>query len=205
MFSTCVQTLLVEGVIDLRKPRELGRNSTIDIAPFPAGHLFLPRLLFLNSSGEKAPDIRKSCQTVQFQIKIINICFYPQVIFSSRGSYVQTLLVEELVAATDALSREAASEALRLLLGSPPAALALNTLRALGPLRTFVVPLPTPIEIMSRRGAGCCLCVCVVLWELRVMNAVHAILRHAMCPVACLRVVEWRGAMLACLSAPTVT
>lgn len=74
----------------------------------------------------------------------------PQVIFSTRGSYVQELLVDELVAATDALSREAVSELLRLVLGSAPAALTLNTLQALGPLRTFVAPLPTPIEIMSR-------------------------------------------------------
>eukprot|EP00879_Flechtneria_rotunda_P002659 GHRR01002863.1.p1 GENE.GHRR01002863.1~~GHRR01002863.1.p1 ORF type:complete len:1118 (+),score=442.23 GHRR01002863.1:702-4055(+) len=72
------------------------------------------------------------------------------VIFSKQGSYVQQLLVDELVVAADALSREAASEVLRLLLGSAPAVLALSGLEALGPLRPLVLPFPTPLELLDR-------------------------------------------------------
>lgn len=72
------------------------------------------------------------------------------VIFSRRGNYVQELLVEELVAAADALSREALSETLRLVLGSAPAVVALSSLEALGPLRPLLVPFVTPLELLSR-------------------------------------------------------
>jgi hypothetical protein len=44
----------------------------------------------------------------------------PQLVFAKDGSYAQELLVEELVAATDAMSREALSEALRLVGAQPP-------------------------------------------------------------------------------------
>jgi aarF domain-containing kinase len=71
-------------------------------------------------------------------------------VFSKKGSYVQQLLVEELVAATDALSREALSETLRLLLGSAPVALAMSNLEALGPLRPLLLPFTTPLELLSR-------------------------------------------------------
>eukprot|EP00775_Hariotina_reticulata_P007498 gene7498-7708_t len=69
---------------------------------------------------------------------------------SPKGSYVQQLLVEELVAATDALSREALSGTLRLLLGSAPVALAMSSLEALGPLRPLLLPFTTPLEVLSR-------------------------------------------------------
>lgn len=72
------------------------------------------------------------------------------VVFSKKGSYVQELLVEELVAAADALSREALSESLRLVLGSAPAVVAMSSLEALGPLRPLLVPFVTPFELLSR-------------------------------------------------------
>ncbi len=73
-----------------------------------------------------------------------------QLVFSDKGAYVQELLVEELVAAADALSREALGEVVRRVLGSTPAVLALGTVEALGPLRPLLLPLPTPLEILSR-------------------------------------------------------
>lgn len=71
-------------------------------------------------------------------------------VFNKKGSYVQQLLVDELVAAADAMSREALSETLRLVLGSAPAAVALSSLEALGPLRPLLVPFATPLELLSR-------------------------------------------------------
>jgi aarF domain-containing kinase len=71
-------------------------------------------------------------------------------VFSRRGSYVQELLVEELVAAADALSRDALSQTLRVLLGSAPVAVAMSSLEALGPLRPLLLPLTTPLELLSR-------------------------------------------------------
>ena len=58
--------------------------------------------------------------------------------------------MDELVAAIDALSREAASELLRRVLGSTPAVVALSGLEALGPLRPLLLPLPTPLEVLTR-------------------------------------------------------
>lgn len=58
------------------------------------------------------------------------------------------LIVEELVAATDAMSREALSEALRLVMGSATAVAALRSVEALGPLRAMILPIPLPIEML---------------------------------------------------------
>ncbi|KXZ45805.1 hypothetical protein GPECTOR_50g599 [Gonium pectorale] len=66
------------------------------------------------------------------------------------GSYASELLVEEMVVAVDALSRDALSRLLGRLLGSAPAALALRSVEALGPLRSVLLPLPTPVELLSR-------------------------------------------------------
>lgn len=71
-------------------------------------------------------------------------------VFSRKGSYVQTLLVEELVAAVDALSREALSETLRLVLCQPAVALAMSSLEAAGPLRPLLLPFTGPLELMAR-------------------------------------------------------
>jgi len=71
-------------------------------------------------------------------------------VFSRKGSYVQELLVEELVAAVDALSREALSDTLRLVLGSAPVALALSSLEAAGPLRPLLLPFTGPLELLAR-------------------------------------------------------
>lgn len=58
------------------------------------------------------------------------------------------LIVEELVAATDAMSREAMSEALHLLLGSATAVSALRGMGSLGPLRAMLMPIPLPMELL---------------------------------------------------------
>lgn len=71
-------------------------------------------------------------------------------VFSRKGSYVQELLVDELVAAVDALSREALSETLHLVLGSAPVALAMSSLEAAGPLRPLLLPFTGPLELMAR-------------------------------------------------------
>ena len=63
---------------------------------------------------------------------------------------LQEVLVDELVAAVDTLPRYAVSGALQRLLGSLPAALASNAVRALGPWRPLLLPLPTPLELLNR-------------------------------------------------------
>ena len=49
----------------------------------------------------------------------------------------------------DAMSREALSEALRLVMGSATAVTALRSVEALGPLRAMLMPLPLPMEMLS--------------------------------------------------------
>ena len=62
--------------------------------------------------------------------------------------YCLQLIVEELVAVIDAMSREALSEALRLVMGSATAVTALRSVEALGPLRAMLMPLPLPLEML---------------------------------------------------------
>eukprot|EP00210_Caulerpa_lentillifera_P000219 g213.t1 len=83
---------------------------------------------------------------------IINATFREalEVLFSSRGSYIQDLLVEEMVAATDALSREGLSRLAGAYMESVPAMVSLRTVEALGPLRTVLFPFLTPTEIVER-------------------------------------------------------
>ena len=64
------------------------------------------------------------------------------------GTALQQLIVEELVAVIDAMSREALSEALRLVMGSATAVTALRSVEALGPLRAMLMPLPLPLEML---------------------------------------------------------
>ncbi|KAG1666030.1 hypothetical protein FOA52_006904 [Chlamydomonas sp. UWO 241] len=64
-----------------------------------------------------------------------------RVVFSKDGLYVQELIVEELVAATDAMSRAGLSEAFRLVMSSAAAVSALSSVEALGPLRAMLSPL----------------------------------------------------------------
>lgn len=70
-------------------------------------------------------------------------------VFNPRGSYLQELMVGELVAAVDALSREALTSAAMAVLRSGPAALSSSAVQALGPLRPLLLPLPTPVELIS--------------------------------------------------------
>ncbi|GLI67906.1 hypothetical protein VaNZ11_012232 [Volvox africanus] len=72
-----------------------------------------------------------------------------KVVFSKDGSYAQELIVEEMVAAVDAMSREALGEALRLVLSSAGAVTALRSVEALGPLRSMLMPLPLPLEVLT--------------------------------------------------------
>ncbi|CAL5225145.1 g7925 [Coccomyxa viridis] len=73
-----------------------------------------------------------------------------KLVFRTEGSYAQEVLVDELVAAVDTLQRYAVSGALQGLLASLPAALASNAVRALGPWRPLLLPLPTPLELLNR-------------------------------------------------------
>ena len=54
--------------------------------------------------------------------------------------------MDEMVAAVDALSREALSRLVTSLLGSLPALAVGTTMSALGPLRGLLLPVPTPFE-----------------------------------------------------------
>ncbi len=58
--------------------------------------------------------------------------------------------MEELVAAVDSLQRYAVSEGLAAVLGSVPAALSRSAIGALGPWRPLLLPLPTPLELLTR-------------------------------------------------------
>jgi aarF domain-containing kinase len=71
-----------------------------------------------------------------------------KVVFAKDGSYAQELIVDELVAAVDAMSRQGLSEALKLVLGSATAVSALRNVEALGPLRTMLMPIPLPMDML---------------------------------------------------------
>ncbi|KAL0055837.1 hypothetical protein WJX82_004897 [Trebouxia sp. C0006] len=71
-----------------------------------------------------------------------------KIVFNRNGSYLQELLVDELVAGADAIGREAVSEVCRVILGTPPALATFGTLQALGPLRLVLAPFPTPFEVL---------------------------------------------------------
>ena len=58
--------------------------------------------------------------------------------------------MNELVAAVSSLQRLALSNFARRVLGSPPAALASGAVAALGPWRRVLLPLPTPLELLSQ-------------------------------------------------------
>lgn len=58
------------------------------------------------------------------------------------------------VAAVDALSRESLSRLVRGVLLSAPAAMSLRGVEALGPLRSVLLPLPTPVELLARWDSG---------------------------------------------------
>ena len=66
------------------------------------------------------------------------------------SALLQEVLVDELVAAVDTLQRYALSGAVQRVLGSLPAALASNAVRALGPWRPLLLPIPTPLELLNR-------------------------------------------------------
>eukprot|EP00798_Chlamydomonas_sp_ICE-L_P028315 gene28315-31427_t len=77
-----------------------------------------------------------------------------KVVFSKEGSYAQEILVEELVAATDAMSREALSEALGMVMSSATVVSSLRSVEALGPLRAMLIPLPMPLFGSSTFGGA---------------------------------------------------
>lgn len=52
----------------------------------------------------------------------------------------------------DAASRQLAATALGSLLGSAPALASLSAIEALGPWRSVLLPLPTPLELLNRWG-----------------------------------------------------
>jgi aarF domain-containing kinase len=57
-----------------------------------------------------------------------------------------------MVAAVDAMSREALGEALRMTLSSNAAITALRSVEALGPLRSMVLPMPLPLDFLASMG-----------------------------------------------------
>ena len=71
-------------------------------------------------------------------------------VMRAGGASLQEVLVDELVAAVDTLQRYAVSGAVQRVLSSLPAALASNAVRALGPWRPLLLPIPTPLELLNR-------------------------------------------------------
>lgn len=72
----------------------------------------------------------------------------PTASFAHHVVVPQELIVEEMVAAVDAMSREALGEALKLVLSSAGAVTALRSVEALGPLRSMLMPLPLPMDML---------------------------------------------------------
>ena len=72
-----------------------------------------------------------------------------KLVFRREGSFIADLLVDELAATVNALSREAALELSRLVLQSAAVAGSRGAVQALGPLRPFVAPFPLPSEVLS--------------------------------------------------------
>lgn len=66
---------------------------------------------------------------------------------------MQKLIVEEMVAATSALTREALCEAFKIVFASNAAVTALRNMEALGPLRALLAPIPTPLGFLSDVGS----------------------------------------------------
>jgi aarF domain-containing kinase len=65
---------------------------------------------------------------------------------------MQRLIVEEMVAAINALTREALCEAFKVVFASNAAVTALRNAEALGPLRALLLPIPTPLAFLSDVG-----------------------------------------------------
>ena len=63
--------------------------------------------------------------------------------------WLQEVVVDEAVAALDAVGRQAVSTVVGQLLGSVPAMATLSTVSALGPFRSVLFPLPTPFDFLS--------------------------------------------------------
>ncbi|CAG9463928.1 unnamed protein product [Pedinophyceae sp. YPF-701] len=73
-----------------------------------------------------------------------------RMIFSEEGAHVQELLVDELVASVDALSREAMGELVRIVVGSAGVTTALNEMEAFGPMTPIMVrPMGISLEMMA--------------------------------------------------------
>ena len=66
---------------------------------------------------------------------------------------MQKLMVEEMVAAINALTREALCEAFKVVFASNAAVTALRNTEALGPLRAVLAPIPTPLGFLSDVGS----------------------------------------------------
>lgn len=66
---------------------------------------------------------------------------------------MQKLMVEEMVAAINALTREALCEAFKVVFASNAAVTALRNTEALGPLRAVLAPIPTPLAFLSDMGS----------------------------------------------------
>eukprot|EP00892_Ulva_mutabilis_P008423 jgi/Ulvmu1/5953/UM026_0075.1 len=76
-----------------------------------------------------------------------------QSIFDTKGtSYIQELLVAELAATLESLSRSAAVTLLQRALQSSVTTGTLGLLNGLGPLRRVLFPLPLPAEVIARFG-----------------------------------------------------
>lgn len=77
------------------------------------------------------------------------LCYCHLLLFCSKAKALQEMIVDEMIAAVNALTREALGEALRVVLASNAAVLALRNIEALGPLRAVLMPAPLPIFLRS--------------------------------------------------------
>jgi aarF domain-containing kinase len=66
---------------------------------------------------------------------------------------MQKLIVEEMVAAINALTREALCEAFKVVVASDAAVTALRNTEALGPFRAILAPIPQPLAFLSDVGS----------------------------------------------------
>ncbi|MEW5303771.1 MAG: hypothetical protein WDW36_006430 [Sanguina aurantia] len=140
--------LLAKPAVAFDSLGESGSSGALPVAPMPIQGM---ASAFQSSSGAKyvrtSARLGGGTSDTLLDPAVVEAL---KVVFSKQGSYVQELFVEEMVAAVDAVGRNSISQVVRGLLGSLPATLTTSTVNAMGPLRSVLLPVPTPVELLSR-------------------------------------------------------
>jgi hypothetical protein len=130
----------------------LGSFTTDGLTASPAAAATTPVATAVPSRG--APVAAPSGRGESTGVLDKNTLLALQSVFSANGtSYLQELLVFELAATVDSMSRQAAVALLQRALQSSLTNGTLALLERLGPARRLLFPVPLPAEIISRLGS----------------------------------------------------